>query len=228
MTTAPPENLRFRWRLFAFLAAAILIAGIYLVRFVGPYLSFDPVDYDYFWPWRFALWAHLGGGLIALLTGPIQIWLGLTRQRLPLHRTLGKVYLGAATLGLSGAYYLIAHEIASDWVFDAGLLGLALAWTLTTGIGYLAIRRGLIQQHRDWMIRSYVVAFSFVFFRVFIDLVHSLGIRSGSATGTGEEYKLAAWLCWAVPLLVAEPLIQWRHLRARPARTLGTQPPDAA
>jgi hypothetical protein len=94
-------------------------------------------------------------------------------------------------------------------------------------MGYVTIRRRLIAQHRDWMIRSYVVALSFVFFRAFIDLVHSLGIRSGDPTTTGEEYKLAAWLCWAIPLLVAEPLIQWRHLRvAKPARLMPR--PDAA
>src|SRR5690349_15584623 len=102
----------FRWRLFTFLAAAVLITGLYLVRFVGPYLSVDPGHYGYFWPWRYALWAHLGAGVVALLIGPVQIWLGITRQRLSLHRTAGRIYLGAATLGLSGAYYFIAHEIA--------------------------------------------------------------------------------------------------------------------
>lgn len=108
---------------------------------------------------------------------------------------MGKVYLGAATLGLSGAYYLIAQEIAGDWVFDAGLLGLALAWTLTTGIGYLPIRRKRIDQHRDWMIGSYVVAFSFVFFRAFIDVVHSLGIRSGSGPRRGRNTNGAFGSC---------------------------------
>ena len=76
------------------------------------------------------------GGLIAVLTGPVQLWLGLTQRHMPLHRVLGKVYLGAATLGLSGAYYLAAHEIRTDWVFASGLLGLAMAWTLTTGMAY--------------------------------------------------------------------------------------------
>src|SRR5262245_29599494 len=112
MTTTAPHIPRLPWRLFLFLAAAILVAALYLVRFVGPYLSFDPVYYGYFWPWRYALWAHLGGGLVALLIAPVQVWLGITRRRLSLHRTLGRIYLGAATLGLSGASYLIAHEIA--------------------------------------------------------------------------------------------------------------------
>jgi hypothetical protein len=88
VTTTVPSIPKFRWRLFTFLAAATLITGLYLVRFVGPYLSFDPGRYGYFWPWRYALWAHLGGGLVALLIGPVQIWLGITRQRLSLHHMM--------------------------------------------------------------------------------------------------------------------------------------------
>lgn len=125
-------------------ALLIAVAGValwYLGRFAGPYLSFDPSHYEYFWPWRYALWLHLGGGLTALLLGPLQLWLGLTRRRL--RRLLGRSYLVAAVVSLTGAGYLIARELPRDWVFAGGLLGLACAWTLTTGTGYLAIRRGL-------------------------------------------------------------------------------------
>jgi hypothetical protein len=127
---------------------------------------------------------------------------------------LGRTYLGAALISLTGATYLISQELATDWVFASGLLGLACAWTLTTGLGYLAIRRRRYQQHQEWMIRSYVVASAFVFFRVFVDVFHALGVQSPPGSGTPEELKIAAWLCWAVPLLVAEPLIQWRNLRS--------------
>lgn len=37
------------------------------------------------------------------------------------------------------------------------------------------------------------------------------------ATHTPEELKLAAWFCWAVPLLATALCIQRRHLRAAPA-----------
>jgi hypothetical protein len=193
--------------------AVVVVAVVYVTRFVGPYLSFNPDYYDYFWPWRYALWAHLAGGVTALLVGPFQLWLGLTGRRLDLHRRLGMVYLCALGLSLTGASYLIAKEIRADWVFASGLLGLGCAWTLTTGCGYLSIRWNRRQQHREWMIRSYVVASAFVFFRVFVDLLHAAGIHSPPGPGTPEEVKLAAWLCWAVPLLVTEPVIQWRHLR---------------
>ena len=201
-------------RLATLLLGVAVIAVWYLWRFVSPYASFDPAYYDYFWPWRYALWAHLAGGLTALLVGPIQLWLGLTRQRPRLHRFLGRIYLGAALVGLSGASYLIAKELPTDWVFAGGLLGLACAWTLTTGMGYLAIRRRRIEQHQEWMIRSYVVASAFVFFRVFVDVLHAFGVHSPKGAQTAEELKLAAWFCWSIPLLLTEALIQLRRLRS--------------
>jgi uncharacterized membrane protein YozB (DUF420 family) len=203
-----------RSKLAALLIAVAAVVIWYLWRFVSPYASFDPAYYDYFWPWRYALWAHLAGGLTALLIGPIQLWLGLTRQRLRLHRVLGRIYLSAALLGISGASYLIAKELPGDWVFAGGLLGLACAWALTTGMGYLAIRRRRIQQHQEFMIRSYVVASAFVFFRIFVDVLHAFGVHSPKGVQTAEELKLAAWFCWSIPLLVAEVLIQLRHLRS--------------
>ena len=157
------DAVRRRPKLATFLIGVAVVAVWYLWRFVSPYASFDPAYYDYFWPWRYALLGHLAGGLTALLIGPIQLWLGLTRQRLRLHRALGRAYLGAVVLGLLGASYLIAKELPSDWVFAGGLLGLACAWTLTTGMGYFAIRRRRVEQHQEWMIRSYVVASAFVF-----------------------------------------------------------------
>jgi hypothetical protein len=53
-----------------------------------------------------------------------------------------------------------------------------------------------------------------VFFRLFVDVLHGFGVQSPKGVQTPEELKLAAWFCWSVPLLVAEVLIQWRHLRS--------------
>ena len=93
---------RARGVLATFLLGITLVAIWYLWRFVTPYASIDPTYYDYLWPWRHALWAHLAGGLSALLIGPVQLWLGLTRRRLRLHRLLGRIYLGTAIVSLSG------------------------------------------------------------------------------------------------------------------------------
>jgi len=63
------------------------------------------------------------------------------------------------------------------------------------------------------MIRSYVVASAFVFFRLFVDVLHALGVHGPKGVQTAEELKLAAWFCWSIPLLVTEVFIRSRHLR---------------
>jgi Predicted membrane protein (DUF2306) len=91
-------------------------------------------------------------------------------------------------------------------VFASGLFGLAVAWTITTGVAYIAIRRRLFELHREWMIRSYVVTLAFVFFRLFDEVAGRLGVG-----GPVERLEAAAWLGWAVPLLIAEPILQWHR-----------------
>ena len=154
------------------------------------------------------LFAHLGGGMIALLAGPGQLWLGQKRRRLDVHRTLGLVYMGSIAISVTGAFYLATHT-ELGWVFGAGLIGLAIAWIITTSLAYAAIRRGLLQQHQEWMIRSYVVTFGFVFFRIFAGITQVIGVGSQQ-----EQLAAASWFCWAAPLLVTEAILQGRKIFA--------------
>jgi Predicted membrane protein (DUF2306) len=92
-------------------------------------------------------------------------------------------------------------------VFGAGLTGLGVAWVVTTGLAFLAINRHLYDQHKEWMIRSYVVTFAFVTFRA----LHA----SLSAADVGtlhEQLAVASWFCWAVPLLITEVILQGRKI----------------
>jgi hypothetical protein len=101
----------------------------------------------------------------------------------------------------------LAIQTQLGWVFGLGLLGLALAWVITTGLAYLSIRRRNLLQHQEWMMRSYVVTFAFVTFRIFTLALATAGV------GTGRERATAAsWFCWAIPLLIVEPFLQWKKL----------------
>ena len=94
-------------------------------------------------------------------------------------------------MSVTAAFYLATHT-AVGWVFGAGLLGLAVAWVVTTGLAFTAIRRGLLHQHQEWMIRSYVVTFGFVFFRIFAGIAQVTGIGT-----LQEQLAAASWFCWA-------------------------------
>src|SRR6185369_7363010 len=154
------------------------------------------------------IFMHLGGGMIALLVGPGQLWLGLSNRKIDVHRKLGLVYMGAIAVSVTAAFYLATHT-ALGWVFGAGLMGLAIAWIITTGLAFVAVRRGLLQQHREWMIRSYVVTFGFVFFRIFAGVMQATGVGN-----LQEQLTAASWFCWAAPLLVTEAILQGRKIFA--------------
>jgi hypothetical protein len=146
-------------------------------------------------------------GVIPLLSGPVQLWLGLARRRLGLHRVLGMLYVGSVGTSAAAAYYLAVHT-DFGWGFGTGLAGLATAWVGTTGLAIVAIRRRLHDQHKEWMVRSYVVTTAFISFRVLFTVLGSAGVGT-----LGERLTVCSWFCWAVPLLVCEAVLQGRKLR---------------
>jgi hypothetical protein len=158
-----------------------------------------------YYPVRGWLLTHIAGGLVALLTGPVQLWLGLHDVKMNVHRKLGLIYIAAIAVGSIGAIGL-ALQTAGGLVFGSGLFFLAVAWIATTSLAFAAIRKHLVEQHREWTIRSYVVTFAFVTFRAGQIALVGRGVPLEIAIG------VMAWACWAIPLLVTELVIQGRKI----------------
>jgi len=188
-----------------------IIAGAalwFIVEKALLYGTFDPGAYDTLWPRRFGFVAHMGGGTVAILAGIAQLWLGLTGRTAGLHRPLGRIYVVAVAVGATGGIYLALTVADGGFAYAAGLFGLAVAWLATTGMAVLAIHRRALRQHREWMIRSYIVTFAFVTFRLVSHLLYLWKVAPDDQIDT-----FMAFACWAFPLLLAEPLIQLRKLR---------------
>lgn len=184
--------------------AVVLCLLAYFVRkYALHYFVFTPESYGtYFWP-RFS-WVvpHVASGLLAILIGPLQFWPRMRRDYLQAHRIAGRVYVGTVLIG-SIAAVALAIKSETGPTYALGLIGLALAWFTTTGMAFVAIRRKNLVQHKQWMVRSYVVTFAFVTFRLADDSMCAAGIL-----GDDERARMLAWACWAVPLLVTEVIIQ--------------------
>jgi hypothetical protein len=107
-----------------------------------------------------------------------------------------------------GAIYMAITMPPPLGAYAFGLDGLGIAWIVTTAVAYFSIRRGAVTAHRSWMVRSYVITFGFVTFRVINLTLVNLGVgNEDSQTGA------AAWLCWTIPLLLAEVSIRWSRSR---------------
>lgn len=216
MNAAAPSRVKHDSRLPLILAIALLAAAF--AWFAGQRLHYL-TDYsvhsytDYYWPRRAGLVLHLTGGVLAILAGLVQIWLGLTQRTSTLHRVLGRVYGAGVLMGSIGGFYL-ALTIPGHPAYRAGLFGLNAAWLVTTGMALYSIRTRRIEQHREWMLRSYTVTFAFVTYRLAAYWLR-LWIPVSDDPIADEVDSLMAWACWAVPLLLAEPLIQLRSMRLR-------------
>ena len=211
MNATSAAATRSNSRLFIALAlgALALFAMWFVNRSALPYFGFSEAHYGpYFWPRRWWLLLHIAGGVTALTVGLVQLWLGLTNRTAALHRALGKLYVAVIAVGSIGGFYL-ALTIPSNVPYAAGLFFLCVAWVITTSMAVFAIRRRNVPQHREWMMRSYAVTFAFVTFRFGVDALVSQGVSASEAQG------VMAWACWALPLLVLEPLLQFRKMRGR-------------
>jgi hypothetical protein len=80
-------------------------------------------------------------------------------------------------------------------------LTLALAWLGCAAMAYRAVRNKRYDSHRDWIIRSYVLAWSFVFCRIASRVPEIDGLGGGHAF---------IWLSWVAPLIICEFALQWR------------------
>ena len=205
----PPITTHSRsgWGTAVVLGLAMFLGLGFVAGFAFPYFAGgeDLARYPDRQGWLFL---HIGGGMIALLVGPGQLWLGHKNRRIEVHRKLGLIYMGSIAVSVTAAFYLATHT-ALGWVFGAGLSGLAVAWIITTGLAYASVRRGLLHQHQEWMIRSYVVTFGFVFFRILVGVLQATGVGS-----LQEQLAAASWFCWAAPLLLTEAILQGRKIFA--------------
>ena len=190
----------------------------FVSRKIHYFSDFSLASYsEYYWPRRIGLLLHLSGGVTAISVGLVQIWLGLTNRVSTLHRALGKLYGLGILVGSVGGFYL-ALTIPNHLPYAAGLFMLCVAWVVTTGMALFAIRRRRIDQHRDWMLRSYTVTFAFVTFRLASTWLGGW-IHVPADPVADELDTMMAWASWAVPLLLAEPLIQFRALRRQARAT---------
>jgi len=199
----------------ALITLAALAAIVFVVVAAFPYRamfgsqeaarqSLQDFQFSY-WPRRGWLLTHIAGGLIALLTGPVQLWLGLHNVKMDVHRKLGFVYIAGMAIGSVGAIGL-ALQTDGGLIFGSGLFFLAMAWLTTTSLAFMAIKKNLIDQHKEWTIRSYVVTFAFVTFRIGQVAMTGRGVDLPTAIG------VMAWSCWAIPLLITEAVIQGRKI----------------
>ncbi len=147
---------------------------------------------------------HTLCGVIALLAGPMQFSSHLRQRHLKFHRILGRVYVLCVFVGSFTGIALAAGR--------PGLPGTSMqaaAWIVCTTAAFVTARNRQIAQHRQWMVRSYAVTFTFVSSRV-------LNLWPPYWSHLGDVFAAVGVIAFTlVSLLVVDIGLNWRELTTR-------------
>jgi uncharacterized membrane protein len=201
--------VRPKYVLFAFIG--LMIA--YVLQHNESFLIHpkDPV-WQHYHPFRWWLLPHGLAGACAIFLGPLQFSDRLRQRFTKLHRVVGRIYIvGALILAPLGAYIQYFQErMGAPRSFTIAAAVDAFLLMTTTGIAFAFILNGKVQQHRQWMTRSFAVAIVFLEVRVI------LGITGWERLGIAAT-ETVVWTCLAFSVLAGDIAIQVQELwRKRP------------
>ena len=158
-------------------------------------------------PWMII--PHVLCGITALLSGPIQFSSRLRHRNPKLHRIFGRVYVGSVFIAAPLAVIMSNHRHDPHAIhFVAANVVQAGTWILTTAAAFMTARNRYIQQHREWMIRSYAVTFTFVGTRVLQPIP---AWNRHSEAGFAMEIIVITFMA----ILIPDIAFHWRELTTR-------------
>jgi hypothetical protein len=196
-----------------------VLAGLLIVRvtfaIVQGYRDYFPANFQsdflferesyFFGPYQWAFYAHI-------LAGPTTLLLGLLliseqfRQRFPgPHRSIGKAQIAIVLLLLTPSGLYMAYYAESGRVAGVAFALLAIATAACATLGWRAAVQQRFSEHKHWMLRCFVLLCSAVMLRMLGGFFVVMNI------GGNWGYPLAAWLSWAMPIVLLEFLLALRR-----------------
>jgi uncharacterized membrane protein len=150
---------------------------------------------------RHLLIPHTLCGVIALLAGPMQFSSRLRERHLKFHRLLGRSYVISVFIGALTGIALSAGRPGMP-----GTCVQAAAWIVCTAAAFITARNRQIARHRQWMVRSYAVTFTFVSSRV-------LNLWPLYWSHLGDTLAAVGLIVFTLAsLLIVELGLNWREL----------------
>jgi len=190
------------WMLMAVLSAGVALFSFRYLPGIGP-MAPAILQNLFARPW---LDVHVAGAATALLIGPLQFLPGLRARHRWLHRWTGRAYVVGCLIGGVGGLVMAFGSTAGP-IATAGFGSLAVIWIFANIQGWRLAMARRFDEHRAWMIRSYVLTFAAVTLRLYLPLIPLADVSFV------EGYRAISFLCWVPNLMVAEIYIRATAMR---------------
>lgn len=194
------------------LAYLVLCAGIFLMlRIITEHFSFQPdagflqtkQAYIHNKTWLTAFYTHVFTSILTLIAGLTQFSSLILKEYRPLHRVMGKIYVGVILFVNFPAGMIMAFYANGELPSRIAFVLLDCLWFWFTLKALMEIKKGNIKRHKEFMIRSYALTFSAITLRTWKLVLSSLFTIDALML-----YQLDAWLGFVPNLLLAEWLIR--------------------
>jgi len=166
----------------------------------------DPL-WQHYESFKWWLSPHGIAGACALLLGPMQFSDRLRERFRQLHRVVGRIYVAGVFVAAPFGFYIqyFQERMGVPRSFSIAAAVDAALWMITTGTAMVFILKGKVQEHRQWMTRSFAVALVFLEVRV-------IGGVAGWESLDAHVNETIVWVCLAFSILSADFVLQWQEL----------------
>jgi uncharacterized membrane protein len=211
--SSPPQSFKLpRAKYLLFTAIGLMYVYVLWTNESFLFNAKDP-EWAHIAPFQMLLLPHGLAAAFALFLGPFQFSERLRRKYAALHRVMGYLYITGAYLGAPMGIYIQHFEerlgeprsLTVATVADAGI------WLFATTMALVFIRQKKIQQHRQWMTRSFACALIFLEVRLVTTLFQL----------PPTTIEIVVWSCVAAAFPIADLVLQLEEsmkMRARTAR----------
>jgi Predicted membrane protein (DUF2306) len=183
----------------------------------------DP-EWTHIAPFKWLLLPHGLAAGCTLILGPLQFSERLRRRFAGTHRIVGRIYIAGTLIGGPLGVYVQYFEhkhlgTGLSIVYAAGAQ--AAVWMLVTLVALAFILKKNVQQHRQWMTRSFASAIIFLEVRVIMGIFNLDPV---------QYLDIVVWGCVAAAVPLADFAIYAQDLfrkRATPAKSVRPLPQQA-
>jgi uncharacterized membrane protein len=150
---------------------------------------------------------HIFPGLVFMVLGPLQFVGSLRRRKPGLHRWTGRVVLASGAI-IGGTALVMSPKMAIGGANETTATMLfAIVFLFALVKAFLAIRRGQIALHREWMIRAFAIGSAVAAIRPIVGIFFAT--RKLTHLTPHDFFGIAFWLGFTIQLMVAEIWINY-------------------
>jgi uncharacterized membrane protein len=154
---------------------------------------------------RFVAYLHVIPGALFLALAPLQISSRIRTRHLRLHRRLGRVLMICALIsGATGLFFGLFLPFGG-WSESLVIVIVGVALFVSVARGFVAIRRGDVTTHREWMLRAFALCLGISTVRVVAAVLDVAGIPMEPRL----MFVVSLWIGWILTLAVAELWIRY-------------------